>query len=545
MSCSFFMNLCIRIGKKVSPGLPQLPFMESGFGRIAGIAMFLAIALLAGIRFYRLRYFGEFVDESDGLVVGWLLSQGHTLYGSVFSHHTPLVYMTTHIVAVLSPSDDFAHFRIIPWVFLVLSGLSFLISPLKIPVLLKALTGALFMLLVAILAPIWAGHMVLTDSLWGYLFICFCNVFLLPAALGHLVPSRKSKVLLVLGGVALVGWVSGSLITAYPSLILLLWSLFLLKIKGKDCFQSLRWLCAGIALGVVALVTWLLSFGDIVGFFEQAILFNIKVYSQFSEFPGEASLLSILRHQLHRIFLTNTYVDNISLIFLLLGVSCLGCYAYFYEHWSIRRSGLLAVCVLALLLSLRARSNVYHAFHAAPFYLGVLGIFAWSVGVVASTGKANAVMLVLALVSLLTYYSIQKADQYIPFSWNEADHGKVIGELEPTVQYIIENTAQSDKIAAFVAHPILYLKTKRQPAHSGIFYYPWNAKWEESRGGMTTCSEIKHAMPKFIWLDRRKVWGRYEFGEFAKCLEEFISVSYYYVDQARFPYLLHRTTSVR
>ena len=73
------------------------------------------------------------------------------------------------------------------------------------------------------------------------------------------------------------------------------------------------------------------------------------------------------------------------------------------------------------------------------------------------------------------------------------------------------------------------------PAHSGVFYCPWNARWEEMGGDLKTCREIKASMPKFVWLDRWKECDRYEFAEYAKCLDEFIVAHYHYVDQAGSP----------
>mgnify|MGYP001590940602 CR=1 FL=1 len=554
------MNLRIRIGKTVPSRLPQTPFRESGLGRIAGIAMFSVIALLAGIRFYRLRYFGESVDEGDNLAIGWLLTQELKIYDSVFSHHTPLAYISTHIVAILSPSDDFTHFRVIPWFFLVLTGLSFLISPLRLPLLLKALSSTLFMFFVAILAPLWLGHMVLMDGLWGYLFVCFGNVFLLPAALGHLEPGQRSKYFLLGGGGLLVGWVSGSLITLYPFLIVLLLTPLILRGNKIDCRTSLKHLTRGIVLTAVFYLFWLLSFGSVQGFFEQAIVFNLKAYSQFTEYSEGLtgaifgpSIVKVLRNHLYWLFVSENYIDRICECLLLLGLFTFGCFVYFHERRSVWCSAALVACSFILLSALRLRSGAYHA---APYYLGAVSLFAWSIGLALSTRRLMIAIPVIAVVSLLGFDAVHQVHRYVPFSWNESSHSNAIvpseptfhsglkmAGLQPTFQYIIENTSPPEKIAAFPTLPIIYLKTKRLPAHSGVYYYPWNAKWEENKGSTTTCNEVKHAMPKFIWLDRWKVWDRYEFGEFAKCLNEFITTNYRYVDRAKFPHLLHRNAS--
>jgi len=37
-------------------------------------------------------YMGEFGDESDNLIIGYLITQGYDLYSDIFSHHFPFTY---------------------------------------------------------------------------------------------------------------------------------------------------------------------------------------------------------------------------------------------------------------------------------------------------------------------------------------------------------------------------------------------------------------------------------------------------------------------
>jgi hypothetical protein len=62
-----------------------------------GLAL-LALSFLIGLTKV---YFGRFVDEADTITVGWLISQGYTLYHSVFSHHFPLPYYWVALVVRL------------------------------------------------------------------------------------------------------------------------------------------------------------------------------------------------------------------------------------------------------------------------------------------------------------------------------------------------------------------------------------------------------------------------------------------------------------
>ena len=262
------------------------------------------------------------------------------------------------------------------------------------------------------------------------------------------------------------------------------------------------------------------------------------------------SIVKVARNHLYWIFKSENYVDRICEGLLLLGLLLLGCFVYFHERQSVWYTGALVVGSLMLVSTLRLRSGVYHA---APYYLEAISLFAWSISLTLSTGTLMTAIPVVTVVAFLSYNSVQQINRYVPFSWNEDDHsivmvqaeptfrsGLKMTDLKPTFQYIIENTIPSDKIAAFPSLPIIYLKTKRLPAHSGVYYLPWNDKWEEGRGDFKTCTQIKETFPKFIWLDRRKVWGRYEFANYAKCLEEFILANYNYIDKERYPNLLRR-----
>ncbi|MCK4725501.1 MAG: hypothetical protein KAT29_06855, partial [Anaerolineales bacterium] len=55
----------------------------------------LGLAFLVGLSKV---WYGRFVDEHDNITVGWLLTEGYTLYRDVFSHHFPLPYYWNALV---------------------------------------------------------------------------------------------------------------------------------------------------------------------------------------------------------------------------------------------------------------------------------------------------------------------------------------------------------------------------------------------------------------------------------------------------------------
>jgi len=55
----------------------------------------LGLAFLVGLSKV---WYGRFVDEHDNITVGWLLTEGYTLYRDVFSHHFPFPYYWNALV---------------------------------------------------------------------------------------------------------------------------------------------------------------------------------------------------------------------------------------------------------------------------------------------------------------------------------------------------------------------------------------------------------------------------------------------------------------
>ena len=95
----------------------------------AGHGIFVLSAIFALFRFWETRYWLEFPDETDNIVVGWLISQGYTLYQDLFAHHMPMTYMLAHTIVTLFPHQDFQQYRMVQPILLLASALAISKSP--------------------------------------------------------------------------------------------------------------------------------------------------------------------------------------------------------------------------------------------------------------------------------------------------------------------------------------------------------------------------------------------------------------------------------
>ncbi|MDL2719129.1 MAG: hypothetical protein PT977_15410, partial [Acidobacteriota bacterium] len=154
--------------------------------RRAALLVFVAAIVLSGWRFYRIRNYFDFCDEAAETTSGWLVSNGETLYGSVFSHHMPLAVIVSHLVASVSPTDHPAHFRAAPWSAYVLIALAIAFGPCgrRRPAA-GALAGAAFLAVASLLAPLLWAQLALNDVFWGAAFAMFLLLLPLPLLFGE------------------------------------------------------------------------------------------------------------------------------------------------------------------------------------------------------------------------------------------------------------------------------------------------------------------------------------------------------------------------
>jgi hypothetical protein len=234
----------------------------------------LAISFLLGLTKL---VFGQFSDEANNLVYGWLVSKGYVIYRDVFSQHFPFAYYWTGSVVSLFGNSQ-AAVRISLLVLQAgLFGFSMWATRLYLPVGLATLAWGLT-------SQFHRGNMVLYDNFDGtFLIVAFILVFYALIA-----RTRLRKITMIVIGLCLGCALLSNPLLVYPALVILL-GLFLSGWRAADGsgwregLRRLIWTgaAAGLILGVY--LAYLLLSGTFQDFYRDAVWFNAVIYDQYTD----------------------------------------------------------------------------------------------------------------------------------------------------------------------------------------------------------------------------------------------------------------------
>lgn len=138
----------------------------------------LVVLLLIAIVFFTNAFHESYPDEFDNILGGRYILQGRLIYTGFFTHHGPIPYYLAALVELFS-GQSFVRFRIFYTVFLLaLSFFSYFYIKARVGAA-RSLWYLIFMVVVAFSATYFWGHMLLADSLSGFLLTpVFVLVFL-------------------------------------------------------------------------------------------------------------------------------------------------------------------------------------------------------------------------------------------------------------------------------------------------------------------------------------------------------------------------------
>jgi hypothetical protein len=504
--------------------------------RRTGAAIFIAALALSGLRFYRLRTFQNFIDESDTIVAGWLISEGERLYDGVFSHHMPLGYIAAHAVAAFSPTDHFAHFRVVPWLSYAVVAWS----------LVRRADGrtwfgsTVFLALVSVALPPLSGQMLLTDTLWGAAFALFFVRLLLPFLLGW----KLSRLDAAVGGAALATVLLGSLTVVYPIAAALAAFVATLAVVPERR-RSLRAFAGAFALAFTLVagfsLAWMQRFGSLAGFFDQALIFNLVAYAPFNAGTSTPRELVSATFWAWKVDFGLDPVlrapEGIKLVLTLLSAATGLFAAGAIARSASRRPGHLdkiVSCIVAptfvllLFLFLRMRGA---GFHAAPLYVVVFASIGLGFDLLWSRGRTKTA--ILGAVAVLLPLLVTAAKDPTFRAGYPSDHAT--SGIDEIAGYIRDRTIPSDLIAAFPESPLVYLEAKRKPAVASVFYFPWQAFWERGDAPLpATCQQLLLCKPRFVFLAPQRIWDKFDWEDYAECADRVIRRDYVQVDPDRF-----------
>jgi hypothetical protein len=173
-------------------------------------------------------------------------------------------------------------------------------------------------------------------------------------------------------------------------------------------------------------------------------------------------------------------------------------------HGRVRRTGAALATIGALLLlaaTLRLRGA---GFHAAPYYLWILGAVAACVAGAAGVRSAQIGAALFVVGGVL----ISPIRGPLLFAWDEPDLRRTLAAMLPTFEYVRDHTTPDQRFLSLNVEPIAYLIARRQPAMPGVFYLPWQAEWERSRREPDSCARVRAAPPPYVYFKPHRVHGR-------------------------------------
>jgi hypothetical protein len=208
-------------------------------------------------------YWRAFGDEADNLVIGTLISRGSVLYRDIFSHHFPFPYYWSAAVIAVCGKSLFAA-RLSVWLFQIASfavamGLSR-----------YYLSLGTFALIWSILKPFYNGHMVLYNAFCAPSILVIVAITM--AGLQRQIDIDKRHACAI-GVFATISLLSDPL-SVYAIAVAIL---FLLSVNARHALMAV----GIIAVGLGGYASTLVISGTWAAFFNNAIIFNAKIYSKY------------------------------------------------------------------------------------------------------------------------------------------------------------------------------------------------------------------------------------------------------------------------
>ena len=501
--------------------------------RLSLITLVVSYALCFYVRDWQ-----EFVDESDNLLGGYLISRGWRLYRDYFSHHMPLPYYLAAIPSVvgISSLDGYRTFTSL----VVLAFWGFILLRFR-----SRLPEALLCLLVAALAiaqPAYWGHMLLAENLLAYALLV---LVLYVVAYPSLDFARADQV-----AIALCAYVAlmSTLIAAYPLIVLAAFYAWQ-RVRAMKPSSPLAFVRDEAGFTGIVLLPYLLTLaalfasGTFADFVNDAITFNRVYYSQFTLDSQPAAILvdaalndaRYVRDSLHPISFGG--IDGLLLVANLVATVLIA-----------RKRGIAhGLFYGALLVTSRMRADFFHnqpydVLSILSLVIALAAMFRatrarWLAGrdrqrpliALPTAVLAGRVVLVVGSVAFVAWalvffgrtlrdYPIAHASRFQP-----ASYAAYVGIVDTL-------TGPGDTVWIAPLDPYAYLAVGRLPATEYAFYLPWQSASTEINQRLI--SDLKRTRPPVIIYHRNMaIWYRYALRDYGRAVYAYIQDQYVVVDE--------------
>jgi hypothetical protein len=433
-------------------------------------------------------------DESETVVTSKMLAAGMRLYSDVFNHHGPLTFLPGVLLEQLSPGGIAEH-RVIVMVCQLATLAAVFLSPLLQTPTRRSVATVLIGTAMVVYLPNHWGHMYVYQAFAGMLILVALVLYVMPAILAS--PSL-SRTHVLIGNVLLA--CLPFLAVTYVPLTALLW------IAGLRT-RYVRMALSAFMIATVANIIALAWMGSISGFVAYHLYLNLVILPEFA--AGNSLFASIAG-------LVKSVLGAKSIVGFALVVVA-SCVAMVRrcprESWRVTLLGLA-------LGSLLARGA---GFYALPFYYAALSMIAL-IGIVPRPTAVPAKALVaLAALGCIVKLSLLWPGDREQFEAYPVTMRSEFAELAKAL------TDPSDRILVYTFLNNEYLMSGRLPASAHFFYFPWQARYNESPIlGIKAdpCDDIRTVRPKLIFLDEADVWGRFPWRSYAGCIQDVVDADY-------------------
>ena len=466
----------------------------------------------------------EFDDEMSELVIAKMIVHGKHLYKDVFDTHGALPSIITHLYALMISPSDFSYVRLSQAILAIISCIAVSCSAAFKTLLTRAWAAALYLLFLAFVWNAVGFNVLWYDSMGGFLFVVVIAQLIVPLLVSeepYLYGAFASGVASGLVLFCAISNVAAALLFGASSAVLLR------SVQTQKRHWGLIWaLSLGIVFSTLVVGTWLLTFGDLVGYFIYHIYFNLVVYRPFS-------LSGFLR-------LFASSFGAVHFLALLL-VPCFSITLFFSDNNSnVPQRNMRKTLAFALLALGIISTNMLGRTGCADASLVncSFAVMAMSLALLlqrALMSQSARMTLPTIAVTLSVVALIGKIGTSADF-WFDAKKSEMSEyavSMKPgqdSIDRFISAITKSDgDILALPWHAAVYVKTDRTPASGNINY--WSKQAEYYRNPVDgykidVCADLAARKPTVIWFFNLRMSADGSIDEYEPCVLTFITGGY-------------------
>ncbi len=461
------------------------------------------LLLLALLVFWGVAHVPVFVDEADNVLGACLIGRGAHLYQDFFSHHFPMpYYVLASFGEPLSCSVQAG--RLVGILSLTLAGAAF-VRIAQNP------AAAFALLLLALTAPLYYLQLYMAETLVSVGLI---------VALALLTDQGRRLRDPVSQGLRFVSLT----IVAWSSPIGLMLAVIMMALMAAGAGRRFLAVASACAASMLVWPAALLLQGSLPAFTEQAMLFNVQVYSKFLDVQLLNPLallwqtLTFVRHRFS--FVADWVVGQKT-------EATAASYAVGLE--------LLLVALLLLLLVRTRKERVFRlavclllpftvareGFHLSPFV--VLASFGCAQLLSVDSGRSrlmHGMVVATAVIAVRIYFF------YLPIARDAPDE---LAQSLPPEGHVARNLTAEDTVLYLPIAPQGYLTLDRQPGSFYTFFLPWQAAIPGAEDRIIADIEQRHVSVIVVDQDAQ-VWDKYRLSDYAPHLVAHIMAAYHPLD---------------